>query len=72
MWGLLANARAAAPAHVPPPARAAAPAADDLGGQTVSELRGLARARGDDGFSGRAISRAPKEELPRFLRSGRP
>jgi microcompartment protein CcmL/EutN len=60
----------------PSPARARAtppaPAADDgLDGRTVPALRRLARARNDDAFSGRAISRATKDELLRFLRTGR-
>jgi microcompartment protein CcmL/EutN len=37
---------------------------------TVSELRRLARERDDEAFSGRAISRASKGQLLRFLRTG--
>ena len=44
---------------------------DGLAEHTVPELRRLARERGDDAFSGRAISRASKAELLRFLRTGR-
>jgi hypothetical protein len=78
VWGVLEPA--AAPARAAPAradgvsARVGAlpPGGDDLGGRTVPELRRLARARADDGFSGRAISRASKGELLRFLRAGRP
>jgi microcompartment protein CcmL/EutN len=54
----------------PAPREAASPR-DDLNGRTVPELRALARERDDDAFSGRAISRATKRELLRFLRTGR-
>jgi len=45
--------------------------ADDYAARTVPELRGLARERATEAFSGRAIARASKEQLLRFLRTGR-
>lgn len=54
-----------------PPPRRAAPPSDDLDAKPVRELRRLARARGDDAFSGRTISHASKAQLLRFLRTGR-
>ena len=43
---------------------------DDYEAMTVSELRSLARERNDEGFSGRTISRASKDQLLQFLRTG--
>jgi microcompartment protein CcmL/EutN len=61
--------RAAAPRAARP--APAGPAPDGLAERTVPELRRLARARNDAAFNGRAISRATKDELLRFLRAGR-
>ncbi|MDX1418814.1 MAG: BMC domain-containing protein [Rubricoccaceae bacterium] len=59
---------AAAPA--PPAAPRRARAGDGLADKTVAELRRLARAQEHDTFSGRAVSRATKADLLRFLRTG--
>lgn len=59
---------AAPDATVPPSSRHDAD--EGLADKTVPELRKLARSRDDESFSGRAISRATKETLLRFLRTG--
>lgn len=49
-------------------AKASAP--DGYEAMTVSELRSLAREQATEAFSGRTISRAPKQQLVHFLRTG--
>jgi microcompartment protein CcmL/EutN len=76
VWRTLARPDGAPPAvrgaAAPRAPRAARrPVPDGLAERTVPELRRLARERGDAVFNGRAIARATKDELLRFLRAGR-
>ncbi|MEO0557123.1 MAG: BMC domain-containing protein [Bacteroidota bacterium] len=75
VWDMI-QGRAASPARTAPrrgsaprttPARAQSGAAYE--GMTVRALRALARERGDERLTGRAIARANKAELVDFLRA---